>query len=84
MSKQERNEKIVDMINGKLEELGLENDLFLEPIPNTFKRRPRFGVYQDGTKRFAVQMWQLNELDDIALDREINKRINSAREHFKL
>lgn len=84
MTKTEKNELIVEMFNKKLEQLGLQDDLFIEPIPNMFKKRPRYGVYKDGTKRFAVQMWELNELDEIALEHEIESRINDAREYFGL
>lgn len=82
MTKTEKNKVIVDMFNDKLHRLGLEEELFIEPIPNTFKQRPRYGVYKDGTKRFAVQMWQLNELKGTFLEREIEKRINGARAYF--
>ena len=84
MGKLEQNNIIINKINLKLSEKGIKDKLLFEPIENTFKVRPKFGVYKDGTQRFSAFLWQLNTLDDEELDLEIEFRIQEARNHFHI
>lgn len=84
MSLTERNRFIEAKVDEYIFSLGLSGKLAMESIPNTFKRRPRFYVDSEGICRFSVFLWQLNKLEDDELTDEIQRRVDTARQHFGL
>lgn len=84
MSKAEKNNAIVKMVEKRIEELGYGGKLELDPIPNTFKRRNHFTTKVDGTGVFTAFLWQMNTLADDELVADIDERINEAARHFGL
>lgn len=84
MSKTEKNEQIVKMVEKRIEDLGYKGKLEFDPIPNTFKRRNHFTKKVDGTGVFTAFMWQLNSLPAAELTMEIDARINEAAKYFGL
>ncbi|WP_128100312.1 hypothetical protein [Paenibacillus sp. DCT19] len=84
MGKLKRNKEIIAQVNQRLKDFQIDDQLLFEPIENTFKSRPKYGVYKDGTRRFSAFLWQLNTLDRSVLAVEIDSIINKARKHFKI
>lgn len=84
MSKTEKNEEIVKMVEKRIKELGYKEKLEFDPIPNTFKRRNHFTKRADGTGVFTAFMWQMNSLPDDELAADIDDRIDEAARHFGL
>lgn len=80
----ERNVQIVSMIENEIANVGLTGKLAVEPVANTFTRRPRYFSYADGMPRFKVHMWDVNKLSDEELKEEIKNRVEQAKAHFKL
>lgn len=82
MSLIERNKIVEKRTKHYISYLGLKEQLAMDPISNSFKRRPRYYVDGDGVCRFSVFLWQLNKLDDDELATEIAARVTAARQHF--
>lgn len=84
MSKTEKNEKIVKMVEKRIIDLGYKGKLEFNPIPNTFKCRNHFAIKDDGTGVFTAFMWQMNTLSEDELSADIDERIDEAAKHFGL
>lgn len=84
MSKTEKNNEIVKMVEKRIKDLGYKGKLEFDPIPNTFKRRNHFTKKADGTGVFTAFMWQMNILSDDELAADIDARIDEAAKHFCL
>lgn len=81
----ERNKEIERLVNAEISRRGLSGKLEVEPIDNTFTRRPRFFIGKsDGIPRFKILMWSVNKLDDESLEREVKRRVSEAQQHFGL
>jgi hypothetical protein len=83
MNKYEKNSRICKIVEEIIKKKGYGEKLFLEPIENTFKNRPRYGEYMDGTLRFTIHMWDVNKLDNISLQEELEDRVREAIRYFK-
>lgn len=84
MSKTKRNAEIITEFDQFIADLGLAGRLELDPIPNTFKRRPHFYTRDDGVCCFTAYMWDLNGLDKADCTAEIHRRVDEAVRHFSL
>ncbi len=80
----DQNKIVIKMINKELNKEGLTGKLAVEPVANTFTRRPRYFRYSDGIARFKVHLWDLNKLPENELKIEIEKRVAAAKKHFDL
>lgn len=78
----ERNKIVEKRTKCYISYLGLKGRLEMEPIPNSFKRRPRYYVDADGVFRFSAFLWQMNKLNDEELAEDIAIRVNAARHYF--
>jgi len=78
----DRNKVVVKRTKQYISYLGLKNQIAMDPIPNSFKRRPRYYIDGDGVCRFSAFLWQMNKLDDAELAADIAQRVEAARHHF--
>ena len=84
MSKTEKNNQIIEMVEERIKELGYDGKLEMDPIPNSCKRRNHFTTKADGTGVFTAFMWQMNSLSDDELAADIDNRIDEAASYFGL
>lgn len=82
MRKLEKNKIITTEIRKRIKLLGLLGKIDVFPVENVCTRRPRFWLTSDGTGIFKILMWDLNDLDDNSLSKEIDNRIAEARRYF--
>lgn len=84
MKKAELNNQIILKMNKLIKAHGHEGKLLFWPISSPCERRPRYFITKDGRFAFTAFMWQLNSLDENALNNELAFRLELAEAYFDL